>query len=505
MQTSLRTTIFWNIFILMLFAIGLISIVVLRVTERELIAQRTDACELVFLSISEGVAEVLSGSFDQTLKTVKVQRLLERAAERELFQRALFAGPDMIIAADSGKKMENVGSVDSDIQKLAGLADGFYKRTSYDRSAGSPVLIIAGEVYIDTKSEGFLKAVFSLEDIEQSISRSRRIIFAYILFNSAVLIMFGFFLLHRYILRPIKKLIAFTETVSEHGFEGSLLHSSERNEIGKLSYALKNMAERIKNEKKKLENKVFELEEKNIQLKHAQRQIIQSEKLASVGRLAAGIAHEIGNPVAIIMGFIHMLKKKELDERKRKECLDRMEAETERASNIIKELLDFAQPSSRNLEYVDLNKIIKDVYQLVSYQKEFSSIETEFYLEEKIPFLFGNEKHLRQVVLNLLLNASDAMPQGGRVGFITKNEESAQGVNVVFSIYDTGSGISPDDKKKVFDPFFTTKKSGRGTGLGLSNVQRIVETYGGSIRVESDLHKGTKFTIIFPTGTVKEI
>lgn len=484
----------------MLVAIGLVSIVALRVTERELVAHRTQACELIFFSVLEGVAETISHSADASLKTAGIQRFVERAADRGVLKRALFAGQDMVVAVDSATDRDAVGSIDTDIHKLSGLADGVYKRTAYDVSSGVPVLVIAGRVLTDAGPAGFLKAVFSLEDIEQSISRSRRIIFIYILFNGIVLILFGFFMLHRYVLRPIDKLIGITESVSEHGLEGALALSSEKNEIGKLSYALKNMAEKIKQEKKTIEKKVFELEEKNIQLKQAQREIIQSEKLASIGRVSAGVAHEIGNPVAIIMGFIHMLKKKDLDEEKRQECLRRMESEAERASGIIRELLDFAQPSAQKLEYIDLNRIIKDVYQLVSYQKEFSGIDVTFDLEPGIPRLFGNEKQIRQVVLNLLLNASDAMPQGGSIGFVTKSHTTEEGSDVVFSIYDTGIGIPPENREKVFDPFFTTKKNGRGTGLGLSNVRRIVETYGGSIQVESGVDKGAAFTIIFPAA-----
>jgi signal transduction histidine kinase len=258
------------------------------------------------------------------------------------------------------------------------------------------------------------------------------------------------------------------------------------------------MAERLNEEKQKVLDQIRSLEEKNLQLQQAQQEIIQSEKLASVGRLAAGVAHEIGNPIGIILGYIQLLLTHQLDEQEKTDCLQRMNAETERVSEIIRNLLDYAQPSAEHTEALDLNRIIEETHALVSYQKKYQNIAVTFELDRRIPPVTGDEKLLRQILINLTLNALDAMPQGGALGYKTSEEQVSGKTCVSFTLTDSGTGITPDNIGKIFDPFFTTKEPGKGTGLGLSNVQRIVDAMGGKIRLTSTPGQGTAFTVLFP-------
>jgi signal transduction histidine kinase len=502
MYLSLRTTIFWNIFILMVLAIALISFVVFRVTEREIFKQRTLSGEMIFTSIKSSLSQILVQNPDlinNPSPESELQNLFHRFVEDGVCQYILLVNNNDIIIAHSGKSRTGRHLVDMDMRQAVSLKT-VYKKIYKGTSASGPQLTISSPVYIKGKLAGVLKAVFSLQDVQQSIKKASKIIFIYILFDGVILILFGTFLLSRYLVNPIKKL---TENISEGSLDGIPLFLSDRNEIGKLSAALKNMSEKLRQERDKIQQQLHALEEKNLQLQQAREEIIQSEKLASTGRLAAGIAHEIGNPVGIILGYIHMLRSSDTDAKEHSDYLNRMEAETERVNTIIRDLLDYAQPSSQEIQEINLNDIIKDTYSLVSYQKEFENINPAFHLAEELPPLYANEKQIRQLIVNLVLNARDAMPNGGTLTFTTSIGKQGKEDKIRFIVSDTGKGIPVEDHGKLFDPFFTTKEQGKGYGLGLSNVYRIVELSGGSISFSSTPGVGTAFTITFPAVRTK--
>jgi signal transduction histidine kinase len=175
-----------------------------------------------------------------------------------------------------------------------------------------------------------------------------------------------------------------------------------------------------------------------------------------------------------------------------------MNAETERVNGIIRNLLDYAQPSAEHAEALDLNRIVEETLALVFYQKNYQHIAVTFDLDQSIYPIMGDEKLLRQILINLTLNALDAMPQGGTLTYKTAAEQISGKTYVSFTLTDSGTGITPDNLGKIFDPFFTTKEPGKGTGLGLSNVQRIVDAMGGKIKVSSTPGNGTAFTVLFP-------
>ena len=193
-----------------------------------------------------------------------------------------------------------------------------------------------------------------------------------------------------------------------------------------------------------------------------------------------------------------MLNTGAVTEEERKDYLSRMEVESERLSSIISDLLDYAQPSSLEIQNINLNDIIRNTYSFVSCQKEFKSIAPVFHLEDSLPLLYASEKHIRQLMLNLILNARDAMSEGGNLTFTTRFDRTKKDDKILLTVADTGEGISEEISEKIFDPFFTTKQQGKGTGLGLSNVHRIVELTGGKISFSSTPGAGTSFIIEFP-------
>ncbi len=502
MFLSIRTTIFWNLFLLMTLAIILIGLVVIRVTERQISEQYSSSAQMIFTTLQSHMSLILqrnpefmynpSGESD-------LQKLCRLFINKGICRHILLVNNKDKVIAHTDKTRVGELEIDRDIARAMSLKI-LYKKISRRSSLATPQLVIAGPVTINGRQTAMLKTVFSLQDAQEGIKSTSKLILLYIIFDAIILIAFGTFLLSRYLAKPIKKLIKLTENIAEGQLDGTPLFLSEKNEIGKLSSALKNMSEKLKEERTKIQEQFHALEEKNRQLQQAHQEIIQSEKLASVGRLATGIAHEIGNPIGIILGYVHMLRQKNIEDLECRDYIKRIDTETDRVNTIIRDLLDYAQPSTQEIQMINVNTVIKDTYALVSYQKEFNTIEPVFSLADELPVLYANEKLIRQLIVNLTLNAKDAMPDGGTLTFTTCRSGEGPQDKILFTISDTGEGISPENLGKIFDPFFTTKEQGKGTGLGLANVHRIVELCSGTISVASTPGQGTTFSITFPAA-----
>jgi len=227
-------------------------------------------------------------------------------------------------------------------------------------------------------------------------------------------------------------------------------------------------------------------------------QLSQADKLSSIGLLAAGVAHEVNTPLAVISSYTQMLAKQLQSDPQKSGLLEKITRQTFRASEIVNNLLNFSRTSGSEVSDVDVNKVIADTLALLEHQFKVAKVEVENELSPALPAIQGNAGRLQQVFLNLFLNAKDAMPGGGRLRVATLNGES-----VSVSVSDTGSGIAPEHLPRIYDPFFTTKTSphegqARGTGLGLSVTYGIIQEHAGKIRVESRPGAGTTFTLDFP-------
>ncbi|RLB29508.1 MAG: hypothetical protein DRH11_15915, partial [Deltaproteobacteria bacterium] len=336
----------------------------------------------------------------------------------------------------------------------------------------------------------------------QSLRNSQKIILLYILLDTVILVIVGLILLSRIVVKPIHKLLKLTGEYKEGDLVPSMEESS-RNEIGELSRSLKNMLNRLDENKKELRAHIASLEKANEELQQAQDEIIRSEKLASVGRLAAGIAHEIGNPIGIILGYLDLLSSDDLTKEERKDFLTRTETEVTRINQIIRQLLDFSRPSSGKPEQTQVHKVVTKMVNMLKPQPMMEDIKVSLALNAVNDVVFADPNELQQVFLNIIMNAADALSEkapGGQgdpekaVVISTENRNSV--IEVKFS--DNGPGISRDKLAQIFDPFFTTKDPGRGTGLGLSVCYRIVESLGGSIRAESVEGEGMTIMVTFP-------
>lgn len=283
------------------------------------------------------------------------------------------------------------------------------------------------------------------------------------------------------IVSPIKDLVDASRKVTD----GNLLSKIEKQyegEMGQLISTYNSMIDAI--------------EERDRQLKETtEKQIFQSEKLASLGRLASGVAHEINNPLTGILTYGSILLD-ELKETEYHEDLKTIVDETMRCRNIVRELLDFARETRLQVQETSLNLIITESLALLGRTYKFQNIEIEKDLDSNLPSIMADVNQLKSIISNLAVNAADAMPGGGHLFISTRYDESKD--RILMEVTDNGTGISEENRERIFDPFFTTKATGEGTGLGLAVSYGIIERHGGQIRVMSEEGKGTTFIIELP-------
>jgi len=227
-----------------------------------------------------------------------------------------------------------------------------------------------------------------------------------------------------------------------------------------------------------------------------ERRLVQADKLSSIGLLAAGVAHEVNTPLAVISTYAQMLAKQVSGDEQKSKLLEKIAKQTFRASEIVNSLLNFSRTSSTDFVEVDVNRVIRETLSLIEHQLAKAQVKVTLHLEHEIPAIKGNAGKLQQVFLNLFLNARDAMPAGGLLAIRTANGEGVLRV----AIADSGTGIAPENLSRIFDPFFTTKGARKGTGLGLSVSYGIVREHGGDIEVQSEPGAGSRFHLEFPVA-----
>jgi len=306
------------------------------------------------------------------------------------------------------------------------------------------------------------------------------------------------------ITRPLREMVWATRKIAEGDLTLELPISS-KDEIGQLAESFNHMLVRLKQARQELEDYGRTLEEKverrSQQLKKIQVQLMQSEKLASLGRLASGVAHEINSPLTGILTFSHLLMRKLKDNPELQRELEIIVRETTRVSTIVRGLLDFARESKPQKRPSNLNELILHTLSLVERQSVFQDVRIVKNLHPQVPLVLLDANQIQQVFMNILLNAADAMPAGGTLTITSNPEDSF--VQVRFT--DTGIGIPEKNLNRIFDPFFTTKADKKGTGLGLAVSYGIIDRHRGQIDVQSEEGKGTTFTIKLPLQASEEM
>jgi two-component system, NtrC family, sensor kinase len=319
--------------------------------------------------------------------------------------------------------------------------------------------------------------------LEAPFAHSRNtivLVFLATLTAATVLSLLLLFFVTKAMLRPVDRVVEMSQRIISGDLQARV-GIRPAGELGVLCKAIDDMADAVAQREEQLQQVT-------------RQQVGQSEKLAAIGRLAAGIAHEVNNPLTGILTFTHLLREKpNLDDQDRLD-LDLVIRETTRVRDIVRGLLDFARERPSKKSWVDVNELVLQTTRLLRGQKAFRDIVIEERLDDGLPKVFGDENQLQQVLLNLSLNACEAMPGGGKLAITT----ARRGKDVTIRVADTGHGIRPEHMDRIFDPFFTTKPVGKGTGLGLSVSYGIVHQHGGELDVQSELNSGSTFRITLP-------
>ncbi|MBL0732083.1 MAG: HAMP domain-containing protein [Desulfosarcina sp.] len=377
----------------------------------------------------------------------------------------------------------------------------FWKKKRY--------LIISSPLSIGQNSTASVSIVLDLVKIYNQAGQTQQIIFIYLLINTAILTFISVKRISRATVKPLKRLLNNAEEFREDGDMLFLIHEKESDEFSRLSSSLNRMLQRIANDKEKLKANVKSLKKTNIKLKEAQKELVKAEKLASVGRLSAGIAHEIGNPISIITGYLELLKQQDISDNEKNDFLHRTEDEINRINTIIRQLLDFSRNSEENVKNISVHEIINDISQISSIQPLLSDVIIELRLAAQKDIITADSGQLRQVFMNLIINAADSIASSlekikGRIYITTENIEktlfgAAEPVQILKIMFtDNGPGISETDIENIFDPFYTTKEPGKGTGLGLYVCFMIIDKMGGKIEVKSSKYNNTTISITLP-------
>jgi two-component system NtrC family sensor kinase len=359
----------------------------------------------------------------------------------------------------------------------------------------------------DQQVLGVLDVTMSLAKVDQTIAQGQRQMVANLI--GAILIIslivggFIWVMVHK----PVKRLIAGTHRVAAGDLEHKI-NVSSRDEIGELALSFNRMTGELKRANdeitdwtRTLESRV---EQKTAELKRAHDQMIQVERMASIGKLAAIVAHEINNPLAGILTYAKLLLRKmekngftPSDYESARQHLEMVAGESARCGEIVKNLLQFARQTTVDLRPNDVNEIIRQSVRLVQHKVDLMNVRTQVQLDEQIPTIICDAQQIKQALVALLINACEAMTAGEGALDVQSCYRPDQRL-VEIAVRDNGIGMDEETQRHIFEPFFTTKEQGKGVGLGLAVVYGIVNRHSGEIAVESALGRGTTFTLRLP-------
>jgi len=353
---------------------------------------------------------------------------------------------------------------------------------------------------------GVLDTHLSLARADTQLAESSRRLIAYTGLALAAIACLTWFFVLWLVDEPMKRLKTGTRELM-HGNLGFQIQVRSDDEAGELAESFNRMSLQLRSANqeivawtKTLEDRV---EQKTSELKRAHDHVLHVEKMASMGKLAAVVAHEINNPLAGILTYAKLLRKwldrgdasttKKADAA---QCLDLIASESRQCGELVKNLLTFSREAPMNVETTDINVVVDRALRIVRHQFELTGVQLQVDLASNLPRAQCDPAQIEQVALALIMNALDAMPKGGNLWLTTR--PSANGSEYEICVRDDGTGIPPEILSQIFEPFLTTKETGKGVGLGLAVSKSIVERHGGTIAVESEFGKGTTFTVTLP-------
>lgn len=420
----------------------------------------------------------------------QASRYIQKLSEESAFSR-------LTLLDRNGKVIFSAGREESELYApfmgLSKMTEG-----SYIRPDGSGVVHLIS-VTRDGEVVGKAGLLLSLAPEKARLNRSRQILMAYFVLDFILLLGLGSFVLSRIVVNPINRLLTATEKITG-GQYGQRLNVTGSAELARLAAAFNEMALALGNKDRQVAGQMTALEKANSDLRQAREETLRTEKMASIGLLAAGMAHEIGTPLASIMGYAELSAGEQPDNAAIQDYARRITEDCSRIDRIVRGLLDFSRPRTLSGENAEVSDVVFSTVDLMTQQGVFKHLKLCMEIDEGLYPAKCDQHQLQQVVINLLLNSRDATPAGGTITVRARRE----GAYIRLDVIDSGTGISEESMKYIFDPFFTTKPPGKGTGLGLAISARIIEGFGGRITVASTLGEGSCFSVWMPLVRTEE-
>ncbi len=415
------------------------------------------------------------------------------------------ANPPLLSCAQIGHLSASVEVAQRDRQRIFRQVD----RKGQSEWFGDKWLVVAQPLYRGKDLVGAVGLARPMGNFFDLMASSQRHILVYILINTIILTVVGFFRLTRQVIRPLDRLI---NVADNYQMQESRLFTTyqKSNEMNQLSASLNSMVQRIEHDKDILKQTIEELARKNKQLHGNQREMVRAEKLASVGRLAAGLAHEIGNPLGVAQGYLQLLGMDSNSASEQAEYVARALQELGRVDGLIRQLLDYARTSKGEPVRFDVHALLAELVETLQAQPFLGGIQLGLTLQAGNSIVCADREQLRQVILNCLINAVDAIKECKKQGegtimlttsLAVLSDPDNETNMLQIAMQDNGEGMSPELLDMVFDPFFTTKEPGSGTGLGLSVSLALIESMGGKIQLQSVAGEGATVQLQLPLVT----
>ena len=496
-ELGIRGQLITGIVVTTIAAIGLIGIISVSVLQSSTLMTKSDEAKLAGLLLRTTLLKESGPGADEKVASVAAAIVTEAAIS------------SMVIKDSRGKVVFSHGDLPKNKGSMLVSSEGLYiYRVGGGGIFEGPVTMLYVSLTDKVGQRANYTADFalSMSGVAAHLKGLRSFIIFYAIIDSIIIMAFGIYLISAHIVRPLRKL----EQAATKIAAGDLDERADivrADEIGRLGRAFNTMAT-------KLEAEITTLEETNTELLSAREELLRTTTLAAVGRLAAGIAHEIGNPLGALSGYLGILARGDLEGDEGRDIITRAERELGRIDKIVREFLDLSRTAKTPLDVVDVEALLRETLEPMAKDEEQLTLNFDF-SGDSAGVLIDEDK-LRQVFINLFSNASDAMEAKGvlivktsleriglnededgevRGGAIAKRAERAREF-VAISFMDNGPGVPAEDMEKIFDPFFTTKEAGHGTGLGLFVSESIIKAFGGMIEVANRPEGGTEFKVL---------
>lgn len=481
-KTGLRTEIVISTVLLLGAALLFAGFLLVKLTERELLEERRSSLHRT--------VRLIAAANPPATSLAALLLPLTRDGDLVAWQlRAADLSPIMTFSLEAAAWPDEMPGPPADADEIGEVL--VYSST-WNPFWAKPASYLDLVVQTGAPAGNLLQLRFSLESLVAQVHRAQRLVLTYVVLYGAVLSGFGIFVLNRNVVEPVRRLRTATAGVAAGDLTPiDIAHGP--GEINDLADDFNSMIAALQGSRAETAAHIHSLEDANRALQQARDEVVRAEKMASVGHLAAGMAHEIGNPLSAVIGYLNLIREELIDPDQR-DLVERSLLEAGRIDRLVRDLLDYAAPVRFGDEPFDPLEAFRDAAALLANQGVFEEVR----FIDRAPVELGrvrmDRSRFQQVCVNLLLNARDAMPGGGEVVVTAEQREG----ELFLIVADCGGGIAPEMQKRIFEPFFTTKDPGKGRGLGLAVCQRLVTEAGGRIDVRSTPGQGSTFTLRLP-------